>query len=93
MSIEFETFIAMDWKIIFKRIEYLFANTSLHGFPYIVNRSLNFIERILWICVIIVQLYFCYRYEKLILDRRSSHPILLAYDTRASFDIEVNNLI
>jgi hypothetical protein len=27
--------------------------SSIHGFPYIVNRKLHFIEKILWICALI----------------------------------------
>lgn len=58
------------------------SKTSLHGFSYIVNRNLSLISHILWTIVICSQLYACYYFTLLTIERRNKHPILLAYDTR-----------
>lgn len=63
--------------------------TSLHGFSYILNRDLIFFDRLLWAVAIIVQLVICYEYTRVIFERRSSHPILDAFETKYTLSYQV----
>lgn len=76
-----------------KKFEFFFHKTSLHGFSYIVNRTLFYYDRILWTIIIGVQIYFCYFYAELYLHRRNTYPILLAYDTKSTFVSEVRFIV
>lgn len=76
-----------------KKIETFFCKTSLHGFSYVVNRTLCLFDRLLWTIMIGMQIYFCHFYAKLYLQRRSTYPILLAYDTKSTFVAEVKIIL
>lgn len=67
------------------------SQTSLHGFSYIVNKTLSFSSRVLWLVVVAVQLYACYYYAFLIIARKNVHPVLLAFDSKSTFAAEVNS--
>jgi hypothetical protein len=41
------------------RIEVYFQESSIHGFPWIVNRDLHLAEKILWISALIVSFICC----------------------------------
>lgn len=66
------------------------SKTSLHGFSYLVNRSLAISDRLLWSVIIAIQIFFCYRYATYIFNKRNSNPVLMAYDTKATLASEVS---
>jgi hypothetical protein len=40
-------------------IKVYFQESSIHGFPYIVNRDLHIVEKILWILFLVISFICC----------------------------------
>jgi hypothetical protein len=42
-----------------EHIKVYFQESSIHGFPYIVNRDLHTVEKILWIVSVVISFICC----------------------------------
>jgi uncharacterized membrane protein len=42
-----------------KHVRVYFQESSIHGFPYIVNRDLHFVEKVLWVVVLVISFVCC----------------------------------
>jgi hypothetical protein len=40
-------------------IKVYFQESSIHGFPYIVNRDLHFVEKLLWVVSLVISFLCC----------------------------------
>jgi nitric oxide reductase large subunit len=40
-------------------IKVYFKESSIHGFPYVVNRELHIVERVLWVVALLISFICC----------------------------------
>jgi hypothetical protein len=42
-----------------QHVKVYFQESSIHGFPYIINRDLHIVEKILWILALVISFICC----------------------------------